>query len=87
MLTVNADDHLFMKRFQAPSGEKRMVVILDPNEYDAWLTCPVAEASNFLKQCQGELEGWPAALPPRVSKPKALAISKPPHPLETCSLF
>ena len=87
MLTVNADDHLFMKRFHEPHKEKRMVVILDPNEYDTWLTCPVNEAPNFFKQWQGELEGWPAALPPRMAKPKALVALKPLPPPETGSLF
>ncbi len=87
MLTVNADDHPFMKRFHAPNEEKRMVVILDPSEYDAWLSCPVNEAPNFFKQWQGELEGWPSALPPRVAKPKAPPVAKPPAPPETGSLF
>lgn len=72
MLTVNADDHPFMKRFHEPSKEKRMVVMLDPSEYDTWLTCQVNEAPNFFKQWQGELEGWPAALPPRA--PKASSV-------------
>ena len=63
MLTVNADDHAFMKQFHAPKKEKRMVVILDPEDYDGWLTCPVAEAKErYCKQWLGELVGKPADL-------------------------
>lgn len=39
MLTVNADDHPLMKRFHRPEDEKRMVVILDPEDYGNWLAC------------------------------------------------
>jgi putative SOS response-associated peptidase YedK len=80
MLTVNADDHPFMNRFHAPGEEKRMVVILEESDYDSWLTCPLAEAPNFFKQWTGELVGWPAALPPRVAKPKAPPSPRPPPP-------
>lgn len=40
MLTVNADDHPFMRRFHKPGEEKRMVVILNPDNYGEWLACP-----------------------------------------------
>lgn len=33
MLTINADDHLLMKRFHKSEDEKRMIVILKPEEY------------------------------------------------------
>jgi putative SOS response-associated peptidase YedK len=60
MLTVNADDHPFMRRFHAPDDEKRMVVILEPEDFEQWLTCPVAEAKErFCKQWHGELVGDP----------------------------
>ena len=55
MLTVNADDHPVMKRFHKPGDEKRMVVILDPSEYDRWLACSLEEAPSFLTQWMGEL--------------------------------
>ena len=70
MITVNADDHPVMSRFHAPGDEKRMVVILDPADYGAWLTCPVVEAPKFFKQWHGEFETWAAPLAPRVSKTK-----------------
>ena len=37
MLTINADDHAFMKNFHKPGEEKRMVVILDETNYETWL--------------------------------------------------
>jgi putative SOS response-associated peptidase YedK len=68
MLTVNADDHPFIKRFQKPEDEKRMVVILHPSDYAEWLACPVHEAKRFLKQWTGPLLGEPLPLPPRAPK-------------------
>ncbi len=65
MLTVNADDHEFMRQFHKPGEEKRMVVILDPEDYAEWLTCPVTEADKFIKQWKGPLEGIAAPLPRR----------------------
>lgn len=53
MLTINADDHALMRRFHKPGDEKRMVVILDEAEYDAWLECPVERQRDFLR-------AWPA---------------------------
>ena len=54
MLTVNADDHELMRRFHRPGEEKRMVVILDEADYDAWLNCPVEEQRSFVKQYPAE---------------------------------
>lgn len=62
MLTVNADGHPFMQDYQKPGDEKRMVVVLAPDEYMAWLTCPVDEAPRFFRQWTGPLEGHPAPL-------------------------
>jgi hypothetical protein len=38
MLTINADDHALMRNFHKPDDEKLMVVILEEEDYDAWLT-------------------------------------------------
>ncbi|MGE3348080.1 MAG: SOS response-associated peptidase [Ramlibacter sp.] len=65
MLTVNADGHPLYSQFHKPGEEKRMVVILAPGDYDAWLACPVAEAARFLKPWPGELEASARLLPPR----------------------
>lgn len=44
MLTVNADEHPFMRRFHEHNVEKRMLVILEQEDFDGWLSCSVAEA-------------------------------------------
>lgn len=59
MLTMNADGHPVYQRFHAPGEEKRMVVILDPGDYDRWLQCTPDEAKAFFRQWQGELDAFP----------------------------
>jgi putative SOS response-associated peptidase YedK len=51
MLTINADEHAFMCRYQRPGDEKRMVVILRPEDYDAWLNGPARSSMDFMRQC------------------------------------
>lgn len=68
MLTVNAAGHPVFQRMHAPNDEKRMVLILDPAEYDRWLFCSTAEAATFFKQWMGPLDAFPAPLPPRTKK-------------------
>jgi putative SOS response-associated peptidase YedK len=53
MLTINADAHPLMQQFHKPGEEKRMVVILAPHHYQAWLAAPAAAAADFLQD-------WPA---------------------------
>jgi putative SOS response-associated peptidase YedK len=78
MLTVNADRHPVFQRMHKPGDEKRMVVILEPAEYDRWLQCSVAEAATFFRQWQRPLRDSSAPLPPRA---KAAAAPKlPPAP-------
>lgn len=48
MLTVNAVHHPLMSRFHKPVDEKRMVVILRPDQYHHWLTASVEEATWLL---------------------------------------
>jgi putative SOS response-associated peptidase YedK len=50
MLTINADDHPLMKRMHKPDDEKRMVVILEPGQYDDWLQCPAEDAADFFAE-------------------------------------
>ena len=50
MITINADDHEVFKQFHRPGDEKRMVVILDEADYDAWLDCPPERMKSFLRQ-------------------------------------
>jgi len=65
MLTVNADGHPVFQCMHAPQDEKRMVVILDPNDYDDWLTLAPEEATSLFKQWTGPLNAYPKPLPPR----------------------
>jgi putative SOS response-associated peptidase YedK len=54
MLTINADDHPLMQRFHKPEDEKRMVVILRPDEYESWLHAPSEQVTSFLTQFPAE---------------------------------
>ena len=55
MLTINADEHPFMRNYHKPGDEKRMVVILPDDEYDAWLSAPPEESRFFLRQYPADL--------------------------------
>lgn len=49
-ITINADQHPLMRRFQKPEDEKRSLVILHEQDYDAWLACTTPDlARSFLK--------------------------------------
>lgn len=49
MLTINADRHPFMRNYHKPQDEKRMVVILQEQDYEGWLDAPAAEGHAFLR--------------------------------------
>jgi putative SOS response-associated peptidase YedK len=51
MLTINADRHAFMCKYQRADDEKRMVVILRPEDYEAWLTAAPERSMDFMRQC------------------------------------
>ena len=55
MLTINADSHPLMNKFHKPADEKRMVVILQDDQYAQWLNAPTQEYGNFLKEYPAEL--------------------------------
>lgn len=80
MLTVNADDHPFYRQFHAPGEEKRMPVFLQETEYDAWLACPVREASRFFRPYGGTLQAEAAALPARAPSAGSVRTARPPKP-------
>jgi putative SOS response-associated peptidase YedK len=48
MLTINADGHPLMQRFHAPGDEKRSIVVLAPDHYEAWLGADGAQARQLL---------------------------------------
>ena len=55
MLTINADDHALMKHFHKPGDEKRSVVVLDPEDHEAWLHARTeAEARSLLQLFDAE---------------------------------
>ncbi|RJG03868.1 SOS response-associated peptidase [Noviherbaspirillum sedimenti] len=69
MLTINADHHPLMRRFHKPGDEKRMVVILEPDQYADWLQADAEEARSFFTTYPAEkLQAAPA---PRVALRKA----------------
>lgn len=49
LLTVNANSHALMHRYQQPGNEKRMVVILNEGAYDAWLSTRPEKAREFMR--------------------------------------
>lgn len=54
MLTINAADHPFMKHFHRPTDEKRMIVVLHPSQYRAWLNASARE-SKFILNAQSNI--------------------------------
>ncbi|RYF61695.1 MAG: SOS response-associated peptidase [Comamonadaceae bacterium] len=78
MLTVNADGHPVMQRFHGADDEKRMVVILDPKDYDDWLACSVEEAPRYFTRWMGPLDTFEAPLAPRAPRKKAAKKDAPP---------
>ncbi len=72
MLTINADDHPLMKRFHAPSDEKRSVVILPPENYDRWLQAHDQDDDELREMLvhfdASEFDAEPAPLPSRKKK-------------------
>ena len=49
LLTVNANSHALMSRYQQPGNEKRMVAILNEGAYDAWLSARPEKAKEFMR--------------------------------------
>ena len=68
MLTVSGEGHPVFERMHRPNVEKRMVLVIDPAEYERWLQCPIAEAVTFFKPWQGPLDAFPAPVEPRRKK-------------------
>jgi putative SOS response-associated peptidase YedK len=73
MLTINADGHPVMQRFHRPTDEKRMLVILRPDQYAEWLHCPVEDAPNFFARYRAErLKAHAAPKPSRKATQESL---------------
>ncbi len=85
-ITINADAHPLMRRFHKPDDEKRALVVLPPEDVDAWLQCRDPElARSFLRPYPAEaMKAWAAPTTPRA--PKAASPAAPP-PAVQGSLF
>ncbi|MBW3496992.1 SOS response-associated peptidase [Janthinobacterium sp. NKUCC08_JDC] len=83
MLTINADGHPLMHRFHKPDDEKRMVMILDPDQYQGWLDGSLVTEQNVYRQYPSDLlVAQPDPLPPRTrAKSEAKAEAAPPDSL------
>ncbi|MBF5005025.1 SOS response-associated peptidase [Diaphorobacter caeni] len=49
IITINANAHGLMNRYQAPGSEKSMPAILNEGAYDAWLNARASQAKEFLR--------------------------------------
>lgn len=49
LLTVNANNHALLRRYQQPGSEKRMPVVLNEGAYGAWLTVRMEKAKEFMR--------------------------------------
>ncbi|WP_372827373.1 SOS response-associated peptidase [Polaromonas sp.] len=49
LLTVNANNHALISRYQQPGSEKRMPAILNEGAYDAWLGARPEKAKEFMR--------------------------------------
>ena len=49
LLTVNANSHALMCRYQQPGNEKRMLAILNEGAADAWLSARPEKAREFMR--------------------------------------
>ncbi|RZL34068.1 MAG: SOS response-associated peptidase [Rubrivivax sp.] len=84
MLTVNAAGHSLYERMHAPGEEKRMPVILDPEQYLPWLNCPADQATAFMQQYPADrLEAEPYPLPARKPAAKSPKVKPEPSPPQT----
>ena len=54
MLTINADEHGLMQRFHRPEDEKRMLVLLEPSQYQSWLHATPDDIALFLQPYPAE---------------------------------
>ena len=63
LLTVNADDHPVAGRMHRPGDEKRMPVIIAPDDYGNWLNATPAQAKAFMRCAANDaLVGEPAPM-------------------------
>ena len=66
MLTINANQHSFMKQFHNPNDEKRSIIVIPEESRQDWLHCDHDEASEFLFEMRDEFIAKPRD--PRLSE-------------------
>jgi len=66
MLTINANQHPFMKQFHNPNDEKRSIIVIPEESRQDWLHCDHDEASEFLFEMRDEFIAKPRD--PRLSE-------------------
>ena len=69
LLTVNANNHALLHRYQQPGSEKRMPVVLNEGAYGAWLTVRMEKAKEFMRPYPAT---WLAANPVETKADKLL---------------
>lgn len=74
MLTINAAAHPLMRHLHKPQDEKRMVVILQESDYDAWLNADLASHSVVIENL---LTPYPADLLAAISEPSQAIQDNP----------
>ena len=76
MLTINADHHPLMQRFHKPEDEKRMLVILPPDQYASWLGANIDQARELVQASVQTAPELTAIAAPRLLVPsRAGAVS------------
>ena len=72
MLTIHADGHAVMCRFHKPGDEKRMLVLLEPEQYQGWLEgALVNDPAVYAPYPSDRLIAVPDPLPPRTAQKTA----------------
>ncbi|MFC4159587.1 SOS response-associated peptidase [Chitinimonas lacunae] len=65
LLTINADGHPLMGRFHKPGDEKRSLVVVSPDQYEAWLESDTEVARSFFGlDALKDFDGAPASSGP-----------------------
>ena len=54
MLTINANQHPFMKQFHNPNDEKRSIIVIPEESRQDWLHCDHEEANEFFFEMRDE---------------------------------
>ena len=65
LLTVNANSHALMHRYQQSGNEKRMLAILNEGAFDAWLGARPEKARELMRACPAN---WLTANPVEQSR-------------------